>query len=154
MLTLIEMQKRMAPTMERAIVMTLAESSDLLANLPFQTIASNAYRYNVEQTLPGVAFRGVNETFTESTGVINPITESLVICGGELDVDTFLVETGGPEERALQTRMKVKALAHNVGNAMIKGDSDTDPRTLDGIQKRAFGTQIVESQNTASDAGE
>lgn len=153
MLTLLEMLKRMPPSYERGVVRTIADSSDLLANLPFQNISSNAYRYNVEQAMPGVAFRGINETYTESTGIVNPVTESLVICGGEIDVDTFLVATGGPTERALQTDMKVKTIAHNVGNAMIKGDSDTDPRTIDGIQKRAFGTQIVESQNTPSDAG-
>ena len=153
MLTLIELQKRMQPSVEKAVIKTIAMNSDLLANLPFQTITNNALKYNVEQTLPSAAFRGVNEGFTESTGIINPVTESLTICGGEIDVDTFLVDTGGQEERALQEEMKIKALAHNVGNAMVKGDSDTDPRSLDGIQKRCFGTQLVESQNTPSDAG-
>lgn len=153
MLTLIEMQKRMEPSVEKATIMLIAQNCDLLANLPFQTINSNALRYNQEQALPGVAFRGVNESFTESTGIVNPVTESLTICGGEIDVDTFLVDTGGQEERAIQEEMKLKSLAHNVGFAMIKGDSDTDHRTIDGIQKRVYGTQIVEAQTTPSDAG-
>lgn len=154
MLTLIEVQKGMGRTVEGAVIRTIAQSSDLLANLPFQTIEGNALTYNVEQTLPGVAFRGINEAFPESTGIVNPVTETLVICGGDIDVDTYLVDTGGQVVRAEQTAQKLKALAHNVSYAMVKGDSETDPRTMDGIQKRVFGTQIVESQNSPNSSGE
>lgn len=153
MLTLIEVQKRMQPSVERAVIRTIAQNSDLLAYLPFQTIEGNSLTYNVEQALPGVAFRGINEAFPESTGIVNPQTESLTICGGDLDVDTFLVDTGGQTVRAEQEAMKLKSLSHNVSNSFIKGDSDTDPRSVDGIQRRVFGTQIVESQLSPSDAG-
>lgn len=154
MLTLIEVQKGMGKTVEGAVIRTIAKSSDFLATLPFQNIEGNALTYNVEQTLPGVAFRGINEAFPESTGIVNPVTETLVICGGDIDVDTALVDTGGPLVRAEQISQKLKSLAHNVGYAMVKGDSETDPRTMDGIQKRVFGTQIVESQNSPNSNGE
>lgn len=81
-------------------------------------------------------FRGVNEAYTESTGVINPQTEPLVIAGGDLDVDKFIVSTMGIEQRSVQEAMKIKSLALAWTKAFIKGDSVTDNKTFDGLQAR------------------
>ena len=104
--------------------------------LPFDNIAGNALKYNREDILPGVGFRGVNEGFTERVGVLNPITESLVIAGGDLDVDRFITQTMGANQRSVQEGLKVKALAHRWTLAFIKGDSSADPREFDGLQRR------------------
>ncbi|MDT2262171.1 hypothetical protein P7H06_25485 [Paenibacillus larvae] len=58
--------------------------------LPFMDIVGNSYRYNQEAVLPGVGFRGVNEGYQESTGVVNQLSEGLVIAGGDVDVDPVL----------------------------------------------------------------
>src|SRR6185503_4759374 len=104
-----------------AIIELYAMTSDILRVLPFETIAGNALRYNREETLPGIGFRGVNEAYTESTGVINPVAEPLVIAGGDLDVDVFILETMGTDQRAVQEAMKTKALALRWSQAIIKG---------------------------------
>ena len=65
------------------VVELYAGSSSILLNLPFESIAGNALKYNREGSLPGVGFRGVNEAYTPSTGVLNPLTEALVIAGGD-----------------------------------------------------------------------
>ena len=111
-------------------------TSSILGALPFQNIAGNALKYNREDVLPGVGFRGVNEGFSESVGVLNPITESLVIAGGDLDVDRFILQTMGAGQRSTQERMKTKALAHRWTKTFIKGDSATEPREFDGLQRR------------------
>jgi hypothetical protein len=98
----------------------------------------------------GIGFRGVNEAYTESTGVINPVTEPLVIAGGDLDVDKFILETMGTDQRAVQEAMKVKALALRWSQALIKGDSGTDPRVLDGLQVRLTGSQKIQAGATAN----
>ena len=113
-----------------------AGNSDILRVLPFDSIAGNALKYNREDILPGVGFRGVNEGFVESVGVLNPITESLVIAGGDLDVDRFITQTMGANQRSVQEGLKVKALAHRWTLAFIKGDSSADPREFDGLQRR------------------
>lgn len=69
-LTLVEAAKRYANPIQSAIVELYAQNSDILLTLPFNTIQGNAYRYNREETLPGIGFRGVNESWTESTGVL------------------------------------------------------------------------------------
>ena len=105
-----------------------------------------AYVYNREGTLPGIAFRGINESYTESTGVINPQSEKLVICGGESDYDTFLVKTGTGtnDARAVHDSLKAKALALKWLKTFFDGDTETEPREFDGLNKRLTGAQHVQ----------
>jgi hypothetical protein len=122
---------------------TFAEQSPILRVLPFETITGSAISYTREQILPGVAFRGVNEGYPSSTGVVNPITETLAILGGDLDVDTAIIKTRGEAVRTQQERMKAKAISHRWGLTFFKGDSGRDPREFDGLQKRIIGAQLI-----------
>jgi hypothetical protein len=150
-LTLVEAAKLHSGEVKRsAIIELFAQGSDILRTLPFDTIAGNALQYNREETLPGIGFRGVNEAYTESTGVINPLTEPLVIAGGDLDVDVFILETMGQDQRAVQEAMKTKALSLRWSQAIIKGDSGVDPRVFDGLQLRLTGTQKIAAGSTAN----
>lgn len=148
-LTLLEAAKLMKGEDVRAATIEIfAAETDLLRVMPQVTIQGNALRYNVEQTLPGVAFRGINEAYSESTGVINPQTEYLTIAGGDLDVDKFILRTMGDDQRSAQEAMKLKALAHNWSHKVIKGDSSTSPREFDGLQKRLSGAQKIAAGTT------
>lgn len=142
-LTLVEAAKQSQNPIQSAIIEMYAQSSDIMAALPFQNINGNALRYNREETLPGIGFRGVNEAYTESTGIINPMTEPLVIAGGDLDVDTFILNTMGMQQRSVQEAMKVKSLALAWTKQLIKGDSLSDPRGFDGLQVRLTGNQLM-----------
>lgn len=150
-LTLVEAAKvRSGEVFRSAIIEMFPETSELLTALPFQTIAGNALKYNREETLPGIAFRGYNESYTESTGVINPITETLHILGGDADVDRQLVKSMGAEIRAQHVKMKVKALTSSWTEKFIKGDNATEPREFDGLQNRLTGSQVVDAGSTAN----
>lgn len=149
-LTLLEAAK-LTPGNEvrNAIIRIYAEAADVLRVIPFENIQGSALKYNQEDTLPGIGFRGVNEAYTESTGVINPITEPLVIAGGDLDVDKFIIKTMGADQRSTQESMKVKALAHKWAYTFIKGDSTSDPKQFDGLQVRLTGTQKIAAGSTS-----
>ena len=150
-LTLIEAAKlETGSEISRAIIEMYAGSSDILQNLPFTSIQGNALKYCRETNMPGVGFRGVNESYTSSTGVLNPLTEMLSISGGELDVDTFIIETMGMDQRSVQEQMKVRSLALAWTNKFINGDSSVDPREFDGLKKRITGGQLVAAGNTAN----
>ena len=148
-LTLVEASKLSTNPLQSGIIELYARSSDVLRTLPFNTIQGNALRYNREETLPGIGFRGVNEAYTESTGVINPVTEPLVIVGGDLDVDKFILSTMGADQRTSQEAMKVKALASRFTKAFIKGDAVSEPREFDGLQARLTGSQKVSAGSTS-----
>ena len=151
-LTLLEAAKLNSGDVYKAgVMMKFAETSDILRALPFEGIAGNSLKYNVEETLPGIGFRGVNESFTESTGIINPKVESLTIAGGDLDVDKFIVDTMGGDQRSVQEAMKIKALALAWTRTFIKGDNESDPREFDGLQVRLTGDALI--LNHATGAG-
>lgn len=150
-LTLVEAAKLYpGDPLRSAIIELYAKSSDILRVLPFQTINGSALRYNQEQTLPGIGFRGINEAYLESTGIVNPITEPLVIAGGDLDVDNFLIDTMGQSQRSVHETMKMKALALAWTKTFIKGDQATDPKEFDGLQTRITGSQLVPAGSTAN----
>lgn len=152
-LTLVEAAKlNSGDVVKSAVIEMFARESDILMTLPFEDIAGNALRYNREAALPGIAFRGVNESFPESTGVINPVTEALVIAGGDLDVDRFIIRTQGEAVRSTHEQMKVKALAAGWTSKFIKGDSTTNPREFDGLQSRLTGAQVISAGATAGGA--
>lgn len=154
-LTLVEAAKlalNEGKTLRAGVIAMFARASDLLAALPFKDIQGNAYQYNREGTLPGVAFRGVNESYTASTGVVNQLVEALRICGGDLDVDKFILATQGESVRAAHEEMKVKALAAELTRVIIKGDSTSNLREFDGLQTRITGSQLI--ANGSTDGGD
>lgn len=131
--------------LQRGVVETFVIESVVLDRIPLLTIQGNAYAYNEEATLPGVAFRAVNTAYTESTGTINQKTESLVILGGDADVDRFIVQTRGNlnDQRAVQTRMKIKSATYKFQDAFINGDVAVDANSFDGLKKRLTGGQVI-----------
>jgi hypothetical protein len=152
-LTLVEAAKLETGDVYKSGVIELyAGSSDILTNLPFEPITGNALKYNREGAYPGVGFRGVNESYTPSTGILNPQTEALVIAGGDLDVDKFIVDTQGAKQRTVHEAMKVRALGLAWTRKFIKGDTASDPREFDGLQVRTVGSQVISAGTTANGA--
>jgi len=144
-LTLAEAAKLENDYLRRGVIETFGEYSPVLEDLPFMEVKGNSYRYNLEETLPGVEFRAVNDGYTESTGTVTTRSESLVIFGGVVDVDRYLQQVRGSinDQRAVQTRLKVKALALAFTREFFEGDSTADPNSFNGLQKRLSGEQVI-----------
>lgn len=134
-------------TLQRGVLETFVQASPILDRLPLMPIEGNAYAYNKEATLPGVAFRSVNEAYTESTGTVVQASESLVILGGDADVDKFIVKTRGNlnDQRATQTSMKVKSASYKFQDTFFNGDVAVDPKSFDGLKKRLTGAQVLDA---------
>lgn len=143
MLTLVEAYKLSKDPVASAIMETYANATELFSVLPIADIPGGAMVYNQEGVLPGVGFRGVNEAYTESTGVLNPQVDTLSIAGGDLDVDKFIVQTRGASARAVQEMMKAKALSLALARAFIKGDPSTNAREFWGLQERLINNQLI-----------
>ncbi|KOX45280.1 Major structural phage protein [Streptomyces purpurogeneiscleroticus] len=134
--------------LQRGVIEMFVQASPVLDRIPLMEIEGNAYAYNSEGTLPGVEFRAVNGQYTESTGVVNQATESLVILGGDADVDTFIAKTRSNlnDQRAVQTAMKVKAASYRFQDAFFNGDvagGGDAPNGFDGLRKRLTGAQVI-----------
>ena len=150
-ITLLEAAKLVQNPLQRGVIEIFPRVSPVLERLPFFNVNGQAYVYNQEETLPGVAFRGINATYTESTGVVNPVTERLYVLGGISAVDRALVKTQGNVNnlRATYDGMKAKAVALEFTKKFFKGSSETDPNEFDGLEERLTGGQVINAGNTS-----
>jgi hypothetical protein len=146
-LTLVEAAKLSQNDLQRGVIETFLQESVVLDRIPLMEIEGNAFAYNEEGTLPGVEFRAVNAAYSESTGTVNQKTEALVILGGDADVDTFIQQTRSNlnDQRATQTRMKVKSASFKYQDGFINGDTAVDANSFDGLKKRLTGAQVLDA---------
>ena len=152
-LTIVEAAKLNSGLEHHAAITELyAGSSDILAVLKFQNIAGNALEHNREEALPGTGFRGVNESYSASVGILNPVVDTLKISGGDLDVDRVIVKTQGVEQRAVHEAMKVRSLSLSWTDKFINGDSENDVREFDGLATRIVGDQLISAGPTVNGA--
>lgn len=147
-MTLLEAAKVADSIETSTIIEEYAAQSDILRVLPFENYDGSGIHYNREDKLPGVGFRGINEGYEESVGVLNPQSEAFKIAGGDLDVDKFITDTQGDKVRTTHELQKVKALSLSWTRNFIKGDTRSNPRAFDGLQVRLTGSQLV--SNAAS----
>ena len=93
--------------------------------------------YGVENQLPKVGFRAVNEGYQQGFGVIDPQSEAVHPFGGDVDVDRAIVDLQGPDARASQIEMKVRSMRLTLEAALINGDAiSSQGRGFDGLAKR------------------
>lgn len=148
-MTLLQASKLADNPLDEVVRMKYAQSTDILRVLPFETIKGSAKRFNREKTMPTVAFRAIGGSYTPNNGDVDPQYEGLFIAGGELDVDTFIVATGGDGIREQKETEKIKVLGHTISHAIVKGDSLSTANTFDGMQARALGARLVANGSTS-----
>lgn len=146
--TLLEWTKG-ADYLTQSIASIFAQNSPIIRVLPFDNVQGGGYRYEIRTALPGIAFRGINETYSPSIGVVNPQFEPLFICGGHLDVDNAILQMHGPGRRAKEVEAQAISAALEWTNVFLKGDSSVDPRQFDGLQVRLVGNQVLSNSATA-----
>jgi len=133
-LTILEAAKQETNPQRVAVIRELAES-ELISIMPFRNV-QGGLDYAVEAELPAVGFRGYNETYDESYGVINPQYERLKFFGGDIDVDIQRIKNYGPQAKAEQIQMKVRSMRLTFEDYVINGDESADPRAFDGLKAR------------------
>ena len=157
-LTILEASKRVTDPKQMAVIKELAED-DLLKVQPFKNVTGGGVFYNQEAELPGVGWRGVNEGLDASFGIYNPQAEPLKIFGGDVNVDRFILDTQGREQRGSQVEAKVRAMRSAYADSFINGGlsrngQPVDPREMDGLKKRInVGSSQYLENTSANSAG-
>lgn len=142
-LKLIDAQVLSTDVLQAGIIETIVQESTVLQMLPFQTIEGNAYSYNVEKALPSVAFRAVNEAYTASEATFEQRSENLVILGGDVELDRFIMQTlsNVNDQMGVQIMEKAKAIANTFTRTFFKGNKAVDAKSFDGLDVRIAGTE-------------
>ena len=138
-------------SIERAYIELFAADADFWRPMPMMAAPGGSYRYDREAALPGIAFRGINEAYTPTTGVINPLIETTFILGGEITVDKTLVRRFGEQRRTREEKMQMKALTRAASYEFLFGNNAVNPRVPDGLYQRLTGTNVL--HNTTASGG-
>lgn len=149
-MSLLEASKYSTDILQKGVIETMARENVVLELLPFMEIEGNSYQYNVETALPNVAFRAVNAGYEAGVGEIKRESESLVILGGDVALDRFIVQTRSNvnDIRSVQTAMKAKAVANTYSKTFFIGDPAGNSNEFKGLDKRLAATQVVEGDIT------
>ena len=142
-LTLLDFANQTQTPLKRGIVQEITNESVFLRRLRFVPVDGFAYAYNRQTTLGGIAFRGLNESYTNDAGVVNPQVETLSIFGGEVRTDRQLVNKQGDVVRAGAIAAKVKKAGLFFDRYVIKGDPASSPLQFYGLNARLTGNQVI-----------
>jgi hypothetical protein len=144
-LTLMDFANQTQTPLQRGVVQEITNESVFLRRLRFIPVDGFAYSYNRQTALGGIAFRGLNDSYTNDVGVINPQVETLSIFGGEVRTDRQLVNKQGDVVRATAIAAKVKKAGLFFDRYCIKGDPATSPLQFYGLNARMTGNQVIET---------
>ena len=108
-------------------------------------IVGNGLTYNRESTAATASFYDVGDTWTESTPTFSQVTATLKIMGGDADIDNYLVATRSNVQdlEAAVIELKAKAVRDLFEQTFISGDSSTNPKAFDGIDKLCQSGQTL-----------
>ena len=144
-LTLTESAKLSQDMLLTGVIETIVKDSPVLQAIPFIEVVGNGLTYNQEKTLPSVSFYDPGDTWSESTPTFTQVTANLKILGGDADVDNFVKATRSnlQDLEATVVALKAKATQHRFDTTFIDGDTATDSKAFDGIDKLAVANQTV-----------
>ncbi len=144
-LTLTEATKLSNDILLSGVIETVVYDSPVLQVLPFIEIVGNGLTYNRENAAATAAFYEVGDAWSESTPTFTQITATLKILGGDADVDNFLRATRSnlQDLEAAVVQLKAKAVQQKFDDAFINGDTTTDSKAFDGVDKACAAGQTV-----------
>jgi hypothetical protein len=127
--------------MLQGLIEIVSNSSVFMKLLKFIETETLAYRYDREQSLPGIAFRNVNGVYgDQDPGVINPEVETLAVFGGPVKTDTRLAN---PKVRRNKVMSKIRNAGLFFDYNVLNGDPSKNPASFLGIIPRLGTSQVV-----------
>lgn len=135
------------PPQARAIIRTLDQISPVFRICPMKKINMSMYDFERQGVLPNVAWRAMNQGWTESTGTTVKFREYLKIMGGEAFVDSAMLRMSpdnGDDTLRKQVKLKLQAAANEWERAFFEGSELTDPDEMIGLRNRIpSGNQLI-----------
>ena len=144
-LTLAEASKLSNDVLLAGVIETIIKDSPILQTLPFIEIVGNGLTYNRESTAATASFFDVGDTWTESTPTFAQMTATLKIMGGDADIDNYLIATRSNVQdlEVAVIQLKAKAVQRLFEQTFITGDSSSNPKAFDGIDKLCESGQTL-----------
>lgn len=155
-LTLAEAMMEQRPDkLTGSLIIMFDQISQVMKSIPMTKIDGRYYEYERVTALPSVAWRPLNASYSESTGVTNPGREYLKVLGQEAKIDTAIIKTspsGAVDLMARQIKLSMQAIANEWDRAFFEGSELNSPYEMVGLRARCAGNQLLNMTATSSGA--
>ena len=146
--TLAEAKKNVQDDLQIGVYDEFAKSSFIMNNITFDDVVSPTgggttmtYGYTRLKTQPTADFREVNNEYTPQEVTKERHNVDLKIFGGTFQIDRVIAGIGGiVSEVELQMKQKIKAASALFNDTVINGDSATNSKAFDGLDKAVTGS--------------
>lgn len=153
-MTLPEYAKGLEKTsIERPLIETFAEHSDIVQALPFDGFSGAAYEGYRETDIGTAGFRAINEGAGSSKGKIAPFQETSFPIDTILKVDKAILLRHGESRRAKEEAMQMKRQSQLFTDTFIDGDNTSNPKEFNGLKARTKASTGRLIHNSAASGG-
>ena len=147
-ITLEEAKKNVQDDLQMGVIDEFQKSNWILEHIPFDDAvsptgggATPSYSYTRLKTQPTAAFREINKEYTPAEVTKERHTVEIKVFGGSYEIDRVIANMGGIiSEVELQQSQKIKAAQALFNDTFINGDSGTDSKAFDGLEKALAGS--------------
>lgn len=147
-ITLEEAKKNVQDDLQMGVIDEFQKSNWILEHIPFDDAvsptgggATPSYSYTRLKTQPTAAFREINKEYTPAEVTKERRTVEIKVFGGSYEIDRVIANMGGIiSEVELQQSQKIKAAQALFNDTFINGDSGTDSKAFDGLEKALAGS--------------
>ena len=158
-ITLEEAKKNVQDDLQMGVIDEFQKSNYILEHIPFDDAvsptgggATPAYTYTRLKTQPTAQFREINKEYTPQEVTKESHTVEIKVFGGAYEIDRVIANMGGiVSEVELQQSQKIKAAQALFNDTFINGDSATDSKCFDGIDKALTGSSTEYNTENAID---
>jgi len=153
--TLNEYAKVQQNPLNKAVIMDLLRQSKILQLAPIEDVPGLKITSVRWQTLPTSSTRAINGSYTETTGTLENVQETLHIYGGEINVDRILSldKTVLEDPLVTQTKMKVASIAAKFNYDFINNTHAIDPLGFVGLRERIANAPARQTINLEASSG-
>ena len=153
-ITLAEWAKSGKDVLERGVVKSWLMHYPFLAEFTVDGIEGFETEWLIEQELPTVGWRSLNEAFTESTGKIEKRRAGLGLLGGLIDIELRFLRGGNRiDQAAQQMSMKTRSMGYTLANTIVNGSLASDPETFDGVLRQVTELNARNSRQVINASG-
>ncbi len=153
-ITLAEWAKSGNDPMERGVVKSWLMHYPFLAEFTVDGIDGFETEWLVEQQLPSVGWRSLNEAFVESTGKVERRKAGIGLLGSLIDIDLRLLRAPNKiDQAAQQMSMTTRSMGYTLANTIVNGSLASDPETFDGLLRQVTELNTRNSRQVINASG-
>lgn len=144
--TLNDYLKSTDSALKKGFISDLLRYSNLLKVVPFAKEDGLQVTGTRWKTLPTAGNRKYGGGYTEGTGTVEPVSETMAFLGGDVKIE----KVGAKKNLKTQMDMKAQAVAFAFNSAFVNGDVASNPDGFDGVKKRVGNMPARQSIDLAS----